>query len=510
MSTSVSNRMFAGFDRTLTDKTGYRLYLGFFVMYAVLLINVREFDLDMFHILQTGREFVTGQDIYHNLRCVYDNLAVIHQQWLYGAVIYLFYAVLGKIGISLFVLLEFVIFWLLFDRLCFLRGMSAAAEGKVLFVVMTAWPALLSARPWLFTMVCLLAQAICIEEALQFGRYKRLWLIPVVILISMNGRMALWPYHFAVYFAYFMGGFLARRVPFLTNSFEWSWRKMAGPVIASAAVLFVNPYTYRGVLYVFYSLAGGLHSFGIGEMEPAKVLSFVGVVLIAILCFLCFHIGKGHRIEASHALMFLCGFVATAAVIRHFVFVSFAASLLLCDAGLWKSDTFLGLPLSRMLEKRKHVFLYPFFPVFAMCFMAGVLALAWSYGDKTMDDITDSARSVRSYLEKTGYDGGVFTEMTSGASLEFEGVRCTLDSSPEEYIKAICGESGIASGIRDAMFELLCGGGLSQASETFLEQHGCSYACFFAKDKDCWGSITASGLWEEAGVFGRFILYRRV
>lgn len=497
-------------DKTCPDRKGYALYIGFFFLYAVFLIFLQDFDMDMFHILQTGREVATGQDIYHNLRCSYDGLKVIHQQWLYSVVIYWFYTAFGQVGMRVFILLQFALFWFLFDRLCAVRGMSTAAEGKALFTVMTLQAVLFSTRPWMFTLICLLAHALCMESALRYGRYGYLWSVPVIMLVSMSGRMALWPYHLAIYFAYFVAPFLAKHVAFLENSFRWQWKKVLLPVLCSFFVLFLNPYTYRGVLYVFYSLAGELKSFMIAEMQPALVMCFTGVALLVLLFFMFFHLGKGSRIEAAHFLMLLCGAAATFLVQRHFVFVAFAASLVLCSPDMWDKDTFFGLRLDMLLDKREHVFLYPFFPIFASAFLAAALSFAMCLGDTTMANTLRSARSVRSYLEENGYDGGVLTGMVSGAALEYEGVKCSMDSSPEEYTEAICGEKGLAAGMSVVLNDLLYNGGLSDESEAFAKEHNLSYACFFEKDRGMYGSIARSGSWEEVSVFGDLVLYREV
>jgi hypothetical protein len=162
----------------------------------------------------------------------------------------------------------------------------------------------------MLTFILIVVEIIGIEKYLETGKKRWLLLLPLTTWFEINCHASYWIMHFVVILPYC--------VPALPKIFEEDNEKLEKkisikdlifPLFSMIAVMFINPYGIKAILYVFYAITSGVLSYWeIIEQSPFYVNNLTVLVWIGAL-FMSLILWYKNKIKSSEMFMFLglCG-----------------------------------------------------------------------------------------------------------------------------------------------------------------------------------------------------------
>lgn len=401
-------------------------------------------DNDSYYMIAQGREILNSGIPYKNTFTFMDDKIVV-QQWLYCVLIALADKIPGNWGLLCFMLVQAMALAITIS--VYIRKSIKdpfwvwLAASLVMIVPHTQYIA--SLRPENLTLILMLFQMMALEAYRDTGKKAYLLALPAVMLAEANLHISMWPIHVCVYLAYFVPYFLPEREKKLKLKFSVCPgllspdgvkpdRYAVLAVVASLAVLFLNPYGWDGIMYLFRSMPV-FQLVGVTEQEGVYLLSRDTVVNAAMIV-LTVILARHKKIHATEACMIL-GLTALACTNYHNtmympVAVAVMARVLLrCLAEQDPAEA-----KSLMPNGVKSVLL------------AGVLAFALVSGFYTLPKLQIFADKhgmdpvINYILENKRPGDRIFNNMNMGPMLEYYGVKDLYsDTRPELLMPAITG-----------------------------------------------------------------------
>jgi hypothetical protein len=210
---------------------------------------------------------------------------IVIQNWLYCVIVAFFYNNWESIGLwvlqTIQLLLMFaVIFWFFNAKHSnnkIIIGFFACIILKVFYYT--------NLRPEMLTFILIVFEIIGIEKYLETNKKQWLLLLSFTTWLEINCHASYWIMHFVVILPYC--------VPALPKIFEEDNEKpekkievkdLILPLISMIALMFINPYGIKAILYVFYAITSGVLSYWkIEEQSPFCVNNLTVFVWIATL-----------------------------------------------------------------------------------------------------------------------------------------------------------------------------------------------------------------------------------
>lgn len=401
-------------------------------------------DNDSYYMIAQGREILNSGIPYKNTFTFMDDKIVV-QQWLYCVLIALADKIPGNWGLLCFMLVQAMALAITIS--VYIRKSIKdpfwvwLAASLVMIVPHTQYIA--SLRPENLTLILMLFQMMALEAYRDTGKKAYLLALPAVMLAEANLHISMWPIHVCVYLAYFVPYFLPKREKKLKLKFSVCPgllspdgvkpdRYAVLAVVASLAVLFLNPYGWDGIMYLFRSMPV-FQLVGVTEQEGVYLLSRDTVVNAAMIV-LTVILARHKKIHATEACMIL-GLTALACTNYHntmYMPVAVAVMARVLLRCLAKQDP--AEAKSLMPNGVKSVLL------------AGVLAFALVSGFYTLPKLQIFADKhgmdpvINYILENKRPGDRIFNNMNMGPMLEYYGVKDLYsDTRPELLMPAITG-----------------------------------------------------------------------
>lgn len=250
-------------------------------------------DTDGWFLLASGRVIVESGIPVTNPFTAIAGQAIVLQQWLHDAWLYLWWKAAGYTGVAVSVAVPAALaLWAYAGTVSRLAQNPHYPWAPLLisavgFALMTSY---LSVRPSLWTAALLFVTISTCQEWRRGSSSRCLLVLPVVSLLSVNLQAALWPLPAAAAACFLLPeeGEISLGE---TGETVRSWARSRLPLLAAiagmAAVSLVNPYSIDGSLYVLRSLGAASYGGVILELKPVWAMPaaalFWGVAILAAI-----------------------------------------------------------------------------------------------------------------------------------------------------------------------------------------------------------------------------------
>lgn len=250
-------------------------------------------DTDGWFLLASGRVIVESGIPVTNPFTAIAGQAIVLQQWLHDAWLYLWWKAAGYTGVAVSVAVPAALaLWAYTGTVSRLAQNPRYPWAPLLisavgFALMTSY---LSVRPSLWTAALLFVTiSTCIEWRRGAGS-RCLLVLPVVSLLSVNLQAALWPLPAAAAACFLLpeeGEISLGETGETVRSWAQSRLPLLTAIAGMAAVSLVNPYSIDGSLYVLRSLGAASYGGVILELKPVWAMpaaaQFWGVAILAAI-----------------------------------------------------------------------------------------------------------------------------------------------------------------------------------------------------------------------------------
>ena len=439
-------------------KTNYfilLLLLGAFVWITLRALKTT-YDNDSWWLIATGREIVKNGFPTYNPWSIHDGMKIVIQQWIPSVILYLLNSV-GKMPlIELYVAILIGLFTFLLYRMC--RSCSdCRCGGEILFAVIliALYPisGYFSCRPQIFSMAAYAGIIWLLELYRKTGKVKYVWWLPVITLIHVNFHASM-----VLYDLFIIGLYWIPDIPGMINKrFDNCIVEFAGsdyprkPLflmgIASALATLINPYGWKGALYLLESYGAAGYQNYIEEMKPLQMYSIGGFAVLAIMVLGCIVIGHNgnKKIHFPLTCLFLISIILTIQHVRNVWFTPLFALPLIAD-GIGN----LQIDFSRFkIFRRKIIYVIEVLVLLDFIIVYGY-ANVWptmvDYINISKADEIDLPQKAADYMAKYAEENGlkasdikVFNSFNNGGLLEYHGFKVLMDARPELWEPSITG-----------------------------------------------------------------------
>lgn len=420
-------------------------------------------DNDQWWLLSTGREIAENGIPVMNPFSVWDDQAIVIQQWIPAVIDYLIYDLFGSRGIGVLVLIQALVFSLLlvwFARICTIEDRTHFVWIATLVpVVLGCATSYISVRPQIWTMIFYMLIFIVLQKYRQGATPKILLLLLIIMIVHINFHMSLALMDIAIVLVFAIPNFLASSFrEMIFGRYNRLWLLLAATGMAVAAL--ANPYGIDGTMYFFSSFDAADYGKIINEMRPLSP-STAGYGLCALAMVAVGGAGiarnRGH-VDIPATLLYLIAcymsfqYVRNVWLVAIFAFVLFSASGGISVDGEHiqiASRTNGNLPDQQQSGSSpliKRIWQGASLPViWGTILVIGFLGVCWIAdvlyeGDGMLvGDIADAPNTpvlAADYMEAASQDNGnreisVFTHFDAGGYLEWRGFKVSMDARPE-------------------------------------------------------------------------------
>lgn len=257
--------------------------LIFFLIYSI----IDGVTHDNYFIAATGKYILDNGMPYTNPFTINEGLPFVCQQWLFCVIYYLIDCI--PMGANIFTMLGIALMiWLSMK----LTKSDLDTKSHLLIIMASlciVYSPLITHRPEWVTVVLLLTQIIIQEKSKD--NPKLLYFLPLIAIAEINLHASMWIMHACLLVPYFLP--FGKLKPVLKVT-----KHAVIATILSAAALFLNPYGWDNIIYLFTSTQR-MHRYGIeinemqspifGEMALAEAAGAIvaGAALIAMLIINC-------------------------------------------------------------------------------------------------------------------------------------------------------------------------------------------------------------------------------
>lgn len=250
-------------------------------------------DTDGWFLLASGRVIVQSGIPVTNPFTAIAGQAIVLQQWLHDAWLYLWWKAAGYTGVAVSVAVPAALaLWAYAGTVSRLAQNPRYPWASLLisavgFALMTSY---LSVRPSLWTAALLFVTISTCQEWRRGSSSRCLLVLPVVSLLSVNLQAALWPLPAAAAACFLLpeeGEISLGETGETVRSWARSRLPLLAAIVGMAAESLVNPYFIDGSLYVIRSLGAASYGGVILELKPVWAMPaaalFWGVAILAAI-----------------------------------------------------------------------------------------------------------------------------------------------------------------------------------------------------------------------------------
>lgn len=378
-------------------------------------------ETDFYFLLATGREFLSGFP-HEEFLSMHNGLHYVSQQWLFAAVLYRIYDVLGMAGCYILVAV--------------LRGATHTAvyllavkltKGNYLFSTSSCLLAFLPgsmflcARPFTAS-VLLLVLTVCILEQYTSGKKRVLLLLPLVSIALINIHASMWPMMFVLMLPYLVESLPLPNLGFLIFQ-KRNQVPLLGAVAVSGVCGFLNPYGLENMLYLTYSYGDSEVNSKISEMQPVTIISLPGIMAFSLFLIGIWSLVRLQKVYVRYAALFLGTALLAFMHGRGLLLFLYIGIIAVSPAFKWNRRTYVA-------GKPKHSLLI-------MLLFIALFVLVIVRKDTTLEE--QGYQKAIDYIcqQEDAKEGAVFTGYIEGGYAEWKGLTPYIDPRAEVYLKGM-------------------------------------------------------------------------
>lgn len=399
--------------------SNFQFKLLLFLLPFIPIILNRYLDNDFWFTINQGRYVIEHGFPTTVLFTVHDNLDFIYQSWGTGVIFYTIYNLFGDFGVITLMIIIGELTLYFFYKLCYEVSKKRELSYFITALTMAAYfKTFLTTRPHIFTSLNIVILLYLLEKYSNTNNKKYILLLPLISLIEVNMH--------GMYF--FMT--LIYTLPYIVDLFkikifniETRNTKNKDLIIIFIIMFltgFINPYTYKTVLYVFNSFGNHILKNTIIELIPLNIVSHTPMFLGLILVFFGYYFSKKKIIKMRYFLLVLGSTILTFESIKSFNFFLLGAVFPLVNS--------LDLKIQKLDDKlhNKNYYICNIF-----LFMVLLCIIISNY-----NPIKPGNNKAILYL-KSNYSTNmtVYTEFYEGSYIEYLGYKCYIDPRAEVFLK---------------------------------------------------------------------------
>lgn len=249
-------------------------------------------DTDTYWIIKTGEYICKNGIPTKDFLTFHTSMDLVVQQWLADVIYYKLYSLWGFLGPMLLVAVMYLVFALLFKKLCLQISNKPLVASSATFVAVVSMTAFFVTRPQIFTYSIVLAELICLEKYIKDGNINHLIALPVFSVLVVNLHASMWTMLFILLLPY-----LANALPIKIKGKSIACCKLL-PLIITAIIMgvcgLITPYGAKGLSFLFTTSIGNKVNSSISELKPltlsASLSSLCDFIIPAvILCIYIFY-----------------------------------------------------------------------------------------------------------------------------------------------------------------------------------------------------------------------------
>ena len=385
-------------------------------------------DNDLWFILTTGRYILTQGFPLIEPFTIHENFAFVIQQWLTDVIFYRVFDLFGLIGISIFVMLIFVVILFIMYKLCKLISDNRVHLSVLITIVFGILYSFfyLTSRPQIFDALFLLLSFYFLELYIKKGKIKYLIGLPICSFLLINFHASSWFMLFLFILPYLLN--------FKIKLFSYDKYKIK-PLLVTVVIMFLagflNPYGIRAIVYIFSSFGNRYINDLVIEMHIPNITSLTGIVIYASLfgILLCYVFYRKSKLKLRYLLLYLGTTVLALSSIKGFQFF-----LLACF-----------FPLASYLKPNFKIYQenYHYSKQFKIRYVIIVLCLLSLLGVTFLDsshEYKNRIENIKNYLVEHESNHKeelkIYTGYNDGGYLEFYGFKVYLDPRAEVFLKS--------------------------------------------------------------------------
>lgn len=304
------------------------------VTFIANLINLY-WNNDFYLITVIGKWIVEHKTIpYENPFGIEDGYKTVVQQWFYSVLCYLSYRFAGKLGVYIFILLQYAVYIAISMYLMTFKNVDKRIAFLFAYLagfLNLSW----GCRPETITNILLVLQLVCMEKYKYSQKKRYLYFILPLVFVESNLHGTMWFMHFVMLLPYMVP--FCERIRFFRLIQErlqikndpLKLKEVIEVIPGMFLSALINPYGYRMLLLPFVSRSS-IKLMDMTEMYPVTITNehIICYLLAAILLLACF-IAK--RICVSTIWM-SCGLLLFACLYeRNYTFLSIGIVLCVSD-----------------------------------------------------------------------------------------------------------------------------------------------------------------------------------
>lgn len=433
---------------------------------AILYLSFQFYDTDLYYIIPTGRYILENGIPYENPFIVTQGQNIVVQNWLYCAITAWIYNSLHSTGLWLFQLITILgMVAVIFAFFGFKKSDNKPMIG--IFTLMSlALFGYINLRPEMLTFILVMLEIIGVERYRDTGKMRYLWLLPLTMLIEINCHASYWIMHFIVLLPYCVPALFSKLMRVEdTHIPNHMTGKMVIPLLVMVDMLFVNPYGFDAVTYVFDALSSNVISLsGITEQQPFTINSmYAWAYILALFVFLVMWWKK--KLTSTDFYMYIGFSITFVMAVKWLPF--YVISLIFLFRAMYRQTE--GRDGYKISKLKVPVFCSVLI-VIMVCMVFGTLFKNNNIGacfDASTDEYLDHAAvqgtayesfaEMADYLDENDPDASVFAIFEQSNYFEYRGYKIFTDARPEIYTEEIAGSDELTSmlfKIHDAVDEL--------------------------------------------------------
>lgn len=416
------------------------LWISIFAIAAIIGIAVFTYsgaqDSDMWWLFATGREICENGIPYMNPFSIYDDQAIVIQQWLPAAIDWLIFSNFGYIGIGIMV---FILTMLLSCSAFYTARVVMGKSGNeiawcVIATMIGCCSAYLSVRPQVWSMIAFMLLLGVLEKYRQTNNPRILIWLPIIVCVHANLHLSMMPFDFFIVFCYMLP---YKNISTYFTPKENDYKRL--PMLIAFGTMFIaaclNPYGIDGALYLLNSFGSAEYGNNIAEMGTISPYdSYYGILMMIMIILGAIGIGRNglKHVDIPLSILYIvCVFLSIQHVRNVWLVAIFATILFL--------SSIRGIRLKPKINALKddNIKINIGLITCAVLLCVGIADNA-EFLDKEENDNPTTPVAAADYLDNIVLeeqinidDIAVFTHFNAGGYLEYRGYKVSMDARPE-------------------------------------------------------------------------------
>lgn len=505
----------------MKDKIKKIFTLDNIIIYSLIIIFSyaflkKSFGNDIFFDIKTGESILKyGVDFKEHFSFI-PNLTYLYHHWFYDLIIYYIFNKFSYLGTYMFFQLIFLIFNIIYYRLCLKITSSKILSFTATIITLTIGSYAFQTRVQSITYILLLLELYYLNKIYSESNTKKyLFLIAFNSIIIVNIHMPIWlltivfalPLYVELLLVY-ISNKNKRMKDFVNKYFVLEPPKNYKYLLIAAIILLVtgliSPYGLKAYTFMFkVFLTNGYDYFRIGELVSVPFYHDPYYLGLAIL-FLMGVIFKMFKYYVRDLILFIGLFIFGLIVIRNMIFYYIFAPLVLLR-GLYNSGLKVNIPLIKnFLSKynKKYINIIKVFII--ICIICLYIASFKVIDYKTYDfDIPFEypVEAVKYIKENIDYNNiKLYNEFDYGSYIAFNDIPIFVDSRAEVYISDFNNSYDVCKDYADSLDK--------SKSKEILDKYMFDYALVYRYGY-AYGILEDNNDYVEIYRDSRFVVYER-